>query len=107
MINLEKIRQILSNATPAPWEADCEEDPQSSSFSTSDGSCVGFVQPYGNINTIIKTGKQFSDDDAKLIVWMRNNIEVLLKSYEELQKIKQEQGYIVRGHFGDNESDYK
>ena len=49
--------------TEGPWEWNVEDG----SIESSRGGGIAFVHPHGNINTIARTGEQYSHADARLI----------------------------------------
>jgi hypothetical protein len=85
----DELKRLLQDATPSPWENACDsDDPDDNEITTPDGSLIAFVQPHGNIRTVQRTGETFSRADARLIVTMRNTIEELLQSHDELEAWK-------------------
>lgn len=57
----------MSEATPGPWSHGLDMDPPDCGIDGPNGGCVGHVQYHGNINTVARTGEEFSHADARLI----------------------------------------
>lgn len=62
---------VCEAATPGPWSHDLDSDDPDGGISGPCGGLVCFVQHHGNVNTVARTGEQFSHDDARLIAMSR------------------------------------
>lgn len=53
--------------TPGPWAHGVDDTPPDCSIESEGGGCVAHVQCHANINTVARTGEEFSHADARLI----------------------------------------
>jgi hypothetical protein len=82
---LEELKVLDKEACDPPWEHNCDEDPPQPDIDGQNG-LVAFVQPHGNIHTVLSTGESFCHADAKLIVLLRNNVSGIIQLANKLEE---------------------
>ena len=84
MIDIDNIEKMLAEISDPPWEFDDEDG----SIDAVSGGCVGFVQPHGNLHTIIRTGEEFSHADGRFIAVSPTIVKELLNEVKRLRGMK-------------------
>ena len=64
----------VSKLSPAPWTWRGLDDP---GIESGNGGCVLHIQMHGNINTVNRTGEQFSHADAEFVCLARQAFDVM------------------------------
>jgi hypothetical protein len=82
------IEERASKASPGPWTHGLEMEPPDPGIEAAGGGCVAFVQVHGNINTVVRTGEEFSHDDARFIAHAREDIPALIAEIRRLKREK-------------------
>lgn len=73
--------------SPLPWTHGLDLDPSDSGIEAAGGGCVAHIQCHGNLNTIRRTGEDFSHADAEFIVRACNSHYDLLAALIEAEKM--------------------
>ena len=68
----------MSEHAKGPLSHGLDSEPPDCAIMDEHGGCVAFVQLHGNVNTIMRTGEQFSHADARRIVTAWNCFDDLL-----------------------------
>ena len=77
--------EALSAATsPGPWSHGLDMDPPDTGIEAAGGGCVAHVQCHGNVNTVARTGQEFSHDDARFVAESRALVPALAAHCRDL-----------------------
>ncbi len=86
MTDLERLEAIADRclkASSGPWEV----EPDTGAILDTKGFCVGHIQFHSNVNTITRTGEQFSKADGDFISGARMDIPWLLDYVSRLREM--------------------
>lgn len=62
---------LCEAASEGPWSHGLDLDPPDSGIETANGGCVAHIQDHGNVNTVARTGEEFSHADARFVAASR------------------------------------
>ena len=62
---------LCEAASEGPWSHGLNLDPPDSGIETATGGCVAHIQDHGNVNTVTRTGEEFSHADARFVAASR------------------------------------
>jgi hypothetical protein len=80
----EEARKLRSLASDGEWEHGVNENPPSISIDSSGGGAIAFIQPFGDIRTMMREGREFNHGDAIIIVRAVNSFVPMAECIEEL-----------------------
>lgn len=83
---LTEMERLAGAASPGPWSHRLELDPPDPGIDASPGGCVAHVQCHGNVNTIVRTGEEFSHADARFIAATRDAVPALVAEVRRLRE---------------------
>lgn len=96
--DLAELERLLAAGTATPWfnDLDAEDGRPEGLIMESHGYCICCVAHHGNINTVSRTGEQFSHDDARLIPEAVNALPALIAELRRLRGVEAERDNLRR-----------
>lgn len=89
--NIEELDRLWEEATEGEWKHDLDEERPEGSITDASGYGIAIVFPYASVKTVMRTGQEFSHDDARAIV-AHHNAWPSVSAY--IRELEQENRFI-------------
>lgn len=81
---------VCEVASPKPWTTRLDLEPPDPGIEAAGGCCVCHVQCHANVNTVLRTGEEFSHADARFIALARSAMPALIRRCHAAEQRVQE-----------------